>query len=31
MPAGVEIWPQYSAMGVFYVARLAFTAPYLTI
>jgi len=27
----VEIWPQYSAMAVFYVAHLRFTAPLLTI
>jgi hypothetical protein len=27
----VEIWPQYSAMAVFYVAHLCFTAPLPTI
>jgi len=28
---GVEIWPQYSAMAVFYVAHLRFTMPRFTI
>jgi len=30
-PGGVEIWPQYSAMAIFNVAHLRFTAPQLTI